>query len=77
MPQVSDVNTRDGHGHTPLMLAIGQGNMACTEILLATKKVNVGLVSANGLTVADFVEVLLAQMGERGKSRVSTSSYTA
>jgi ankyrin repeat protein len=36
---VVDANVRDGQGHTPLMLAVGQGNMACAEVLLATGQV--------------------------------------
>jgi len=38
-PNVVDANVRDGQGHTPLMLAVGQGNMACAEVLLATGQV--------------------------------------
>ena len=37
-----DANVRDGQGHTPLMLAVGQGNMACAEVLLATGQVLLG-----------------------------------
>lgn len=36
---IVDANVRDGQGHTPLMLAVGQGNMACAEVLLATGQV--------------------------------------
>jgi hypothetical protein len=30
--QVVDVNIKDASGHSPLMVAVGQGNLACAEV---------------------------------------------
>lgn len=51
-----DCNIRDGQGHTPLMLAISQGNPECARALLKTGSVNVALRTRDGAGLEDFIE---------------------